>query len=198
MTVPLPTKEHLDWADREVGVIIHLDMPVFEPEYHFREQWGYTPSVDRFAPLELDTDQWLETAAKAGTKYAVLTAKHCSGFCLWPTKAHDYHVGNSPWKKGDGDVVGDVLEVKFDKPEKVTHAVIMEDIRQGENVLSYTLESFTGKEWLELTRGSCIGHKRIERFPETMCQAFRLRCLETKATPRFRSLELFCKAQRVV
>ena len=105
----LPTKEHAAWADAETGVLIHFDMPVFEPSYSFRDQWGYTPSTEKFNPTDLNTDQWLETASKAGAKYAVLTTKHCSGFCLWPTKAHDYHIGNSPWKNGNGDVVGDFI-----------------------------------------------------------------------------------------
>ena len=430
----LPTKEHAAWADAETGVLIHFDMPVFEPSYSFRDQWGYTPSTEKFNPTDLNTDQWLETASKAGAKYAVLTTKHCSGFCLWPTKAHDYHIGNSPWKNGNGDVVGDfirscakfnikpgfyyssvtnaylnvdnpgfvrsgireeqerynriveqqltelwsnygklfeiwfdggylskergggdvlsllkklqpdavvfqgpesskplrwvgnehghapypcwgtndfisdsdgvharkdlcgnpygriwcpaeadtpirsrakafqcgwfwkegedhlvvpveelveyycdtvgrncnllmgmvidkrglcpdkdaenfaefgrevnrlfghpfaktsgegdVLEIKLDRPEKITHAVIMEDISQGEKVLSYKLEAFDGKAWIELSEGSCIGHKRIERLPETICRSFRIRCLKTKGTPIFRSVELFNSSSR--
>ena len=43
----------------------------------------------------LDTDQWVRTAVAAGARYALLTAKHGTGFCLWPTKVHDYHVGNA-------------------------------------------------------------------------------------------------------
>lgn len=428
-SIALPSKPHLEWADCEVGVIIHLDMPVFEPEYKFREQWGYTPPPERFNPSELNTEQWLETASRAGAKYAVLTAKHCSGFCLWPTKAHDYHVGNSSWRSGNGDIVGEfirscekygikpglyyssvcnaylnvdnpglvrsgnpaeqadynriveqqlaelwgnygklfeiwfdggylseekggvnvipllkrlqpdavvfqgpenanalrwvgnehghapypcwgtndfisdsdgindrkdlcgkpsgriwcpaeadtpnrrrdkafqngwfwkegedrlvipaaelveyycntvgrncnlllgmvidnrglcpdedstqfakfgrqiddmfghpcaktsgegnVLEIKFDKPEKITHAVIMEDIVHGENILSYALEAFEDNKWITLTSGSCVGHKRIERFPETTCRRFRIRCLKTKHLPVIRALYLF-------
>jgi alpha-L-fucosidase len=96
------------WADAEIGVLIHLDMPVFKPEYDFRK-WGTHPAAEIFNPAELNTDQWLETAQKLGATYAVLVAKHCSGFSLWPTEAHDYSVKQSPWKDGKGDIVGDFI-----------------------------------------------------------------------------------------
>ena len=44
-----------------------------------------------------------------GAKYAVLVAKHCSGFSLWPTDAHDYSIKQSPWKNGEGDIVADFI-----------------------------------------------------------------------------------------
>ena len=44
---------------------------------------------------QLDVDQWIQIARPAGIKYAVLTAKHAAGFCLWPTKYTDYNVRNS-------------------------------------------------------------------------------------------------------
>jgi alpha-L-fucosidase len=103
----LPTAQQRAWGDAELGVIIHLDLQVFERGYEFREQWGYTPSPSVFNPAELDTDQWIEAAVAAGAKYAVLVAKHCSGFSLWPTKAHDYSVASSPWRDGKGDIVRD-------------------------------------------------------------------------------------------
>ena len=105
----VPTKSQIEWADAEIGVLIHLDMQVFEPGYDFRENWNYHPSLSLFNPKELDTDQWVKAALAAGAKYAVLVAKHCSGFSLWPTKAHDYSVKNTPWRNGEGDIVHDFI-----------------------------------------------------------------------------------------
>lgn len=104
-----PTKAHTAWADSETGVLIHFDMPVFEPEYNFRKDWNYHPDLSIFNPKELDTDQWIEAAKAAGATYAVLVAKHCSGFSLWPTKAHPYSVRNTPWRDGQGDIVKDFV-----------------------------------------------------------------------------------------
>jgi alpha-L-fucosidase len=105
----LPTAAHMRWADSEVGVLIHFDMPVFEPGYNFRKDWNYYPDLSVFNPKELDTDQWIRAAKAAGATYAVLVAKHCSGFSLWPTKAHSYSVKNTPWRNGQGDIVRDFV-----------------------------------------------------------------------------------------
>jgi alpha-L-fucosidase len=105
----LPSKAQLKWADSEIGVLIHFDMPVFEPEYDFRKDWNYHPDVSVFNPRQLDTDQWIKAAKDAGATYAVLVAKHCSGFSLWPTKAHPYSVKSTPWRNGKGDIVKDFI-----------------------------------------------------------------------------------------
>jgi alpha-L-fucosidase len=105
----LPTPSQLAWADAEIGVIIHFDLQVFEASYEFRKRWGDSPDPKIFNPRDLDTDQWIRTAKSAGATYAVLVAKHCSGFSLWPTKAHDYSVASSPWRNGQGDIVGDFV-----------------------------------------------------------------------------------------
>ena len=108
-SIVLPTQEQKLWTDLEVGVLIDLDILTFEPEYNHRKQRGYTPPAEKFAPMRLDTDQWIRSAQAAGAKYAVLVAKHCSGFCLWPTDAYGYSVRQSPWKNGKGDIVGDFI-----------------------------------------------------------------------------------------
>ncbi|GIN72498.1 hypothetical protein J14TS2_29730 [Bacillus sp. J14TS2] len=105
-----PTKEQLQWADAEMGVLIHYDIQVFEPSYQWRGKWGYQPDSTIFNPSHLNTDQWIRTAKEAGAKYAILVAKHCSGFCLWPTHAHEYSIKNSPWREGTGDIVRDFIE----------------------------------------------------------------------------------------
>ena len=103
-----PNKIQQNWADAEIGVLIHFDMQVYEPDYNWRK-YGSHPDPDTFNPVDLDTDQWLEAASKLGAKYAVLVAKHGSGFSLWPTEAHDYSVKNSSWRDGKGDIVADFV-----------------------------------------------------------------------------------------
>jgi alpha-L-fucosidase len=105
----IPSKAQVKWADAEIGVLIHFDMPVFEPGYDFRKDWNYHPDLSIFNPADLDTDQWIRSAKAAGATYAVLVAKHCSGFSLWPTKAHPYSVKNTPWRNGKGDIVKDFI-----------------------------------------------------------------------------------------
>ena len=103
-----PNKVQQDWAEAEVGVMFHFDMQVYVPEYNWRE-YGSHPDAATFNPVDLDTDQWMEAASRMGAKYAVLVAKHGSGFSLWPTEAHEYSIKNSPWKDGKGDIVADFV-----------------------------------------------------------------------------------------
>jgi alpha-L-fucosidase len=108
-TIVTPTAKQAEWANCEIGVLIHFDMPVFRPEYNWTK-YGTHPDASVFNPTKLNTDQWLATAKKLGAKYAVLVAKHCSGFSLWPTKAHEYSIKHSPWKNGKGDIVADFVK----------------------------------------------------------------------------------------
>ena len=104
-----PTRVQQIWANAEVGAMFHLDVQVFEPGYEWRKTRDYQPDASVFNPKELDTDQWIRAAKSAGATYAVLVAKHCSGFSLWPTKAHEYSVKNTPWRNGQGDIVKDFV-----------------------------------------------------------------------------------------
>lgn len=73
------------------GMFIHFGMSTFEGEEVSK---GDKPST-LYAPDKLDVDQWVSVARDAGMKYAVLTAKHVAGHCLWPSQRTDYHVGTS-------------------------------------------------------------------------------------------------------
>ncbi len=109
-SVVLPTKRQVEWSDKEIGVIIHLDINIFAPETFDYSKKETLPPLSAFNPSRLNTDQWILAAKKAGAKYAVLTAKHGTGFCLWKTKVHDYHVGNTPLRGGGADVVADFIK----------------------------------------------------------------------------------------
>jgi Alpha-L-fucosidase len=107
-----PTVSQLEWADMELGVIIHYLMDIYNPGYTGFKTNGVRehmpPSI--FNPIKLDTDQWIASAAAMGAKYAVFVANHCTGFSLWQTKVNDYSVASSPWKNGKGDILADFIK----------------------------------------------------------------------------------------
>ncbi len=60
-----------------------------------------------FNPDLLDARQWARSAKAAGMKYAVLTAKHHEGFCLFDSAYTDYKSTNTPYGK---DIVKEYAE----------------------------------------------------------------------------------------
>lgn len=104
-TAILPTKDQVAWADAEIGVIIHLDINIYAPGTFDYDNPKTLPDVNAFNPSKLNTDQWIRTAKAAGAKYAVLTVKHGTGFCLWPSRVNDYNVGHTRWGNGKNDIL---------------------------------------------------------------------------------------------
>ncbi len=109
-TLPQPTPAQVAWQDMELGMFVHFDLFTWHPLYDFRS-WQHVPKPDDFQPAKLDTDQWMEAAVGFGAKYAVLTTRHCQGFCLWPTdvKGYTHSVKHTSWGGGKRDVVGDFV-----------------------------------------------------------------------------------------
>lgn len=56
----------------------------------------YEPFFHEFNPVDYDPKQWARAAKEAGMKYAVLTAKHHDGFCLFDSALTDYKATNTP------------------------------------------------------------------------------------------------------
>jgi alpha-L-fucosidase len=79
------------WEALAYGMFIHFGMSTYDYDEYSK---GDKPATT-YNPTKLDVDQWISVARDAGMKYAVLTMKHVAGFCLWPSRHTDYHVGNS-------------------------------------------------------------------------------------------------------
>ena len=68
---------------------------------------AYLPFFDEFAGADFDPRAWARAAKEAGMRYAVLTAKHHDGFCLFDSRLTDFKSTNTPCGK---DIVREFLE----------------------------------------------------------------------------------------
>ncbi|MEN9907095.1 MAG: hypothetical protein RLZZ540_236 [Bacteroidota bacterium] len=103
---PIPTENQMNWQEMEYYAFVHLSVNTYTDM-----AWGFgneDPKI--FNPTELDCRQWARIAKEAGMKGIIITAKHHSGFCLWPSKYTEYSVKNSPWKNGKGDIVREMAD----------------------------------------------------------------------------------------
>jgi len=96
----LPTRA-ADATGLKYGLYIHFGMDTFR---HTGEK-GQLP-VERFAPASVNVKAWAHTAKEAGMTFAVMTAKHESGFCLWDSKDYGYDIAHSPYK---GELLADFI-----------------------------------------------------------------------------------------
>lgn len=71
------------------------------------DERDYLPFFDEFNPTDYNPTEWAKLAKKAGMKYAVLTAKHHDGFCLFDSKLTDFKSTNTKCKR---DLVREYLE----------------------------------------------------------------------------------------
>lgn len=95
-------KRVAEWEKLRLGAFVHFNDNTF-----LEQELSKNTSTQLFNPGEIDFDAMMSAFQKAGIKYAVLTARHTSGFCLWDSKTTTFDVANSPYKK---DVVRQFVE----------------------------------------------------------------------------------------
>ncbi|MBR1406412.1 MAG: alpha-L-fucosidase [Bacteroidales bacterium] len=97
----VPTPAQVRWQQMETNMFVH-----FGPNTFSGKEWGDgTEAEDMFNPSAMDCRQWAATAAAAGFKGIIITAKHHDGFCLWPNPVSTHTVAQSKWMDGKGDVL---------------------------------------------------------------------------------------------
>lgn len=103
---PVPTENQMRWQDMEYYSFVHFSLNTYTDQ-----SWGYgNEDIKLFNPTKADCRQWARICKEAGMKGIIITAKHHSGFCLWPSKYTEYSVKNAPWKNGKGDMVRDMAD----------------------------------------------------------------------------------------
>jgi len=79
------------YEELQFGVSYHFSMNTFTGNDY---ETGGVPATT-YNPTKLDVRQWIRVAHDLGARYAVLTAKHMCGFCLWDSEEYDYDVAAS-------------------------------------------------------------------------------------------------------
>ncbi len=90
------------WTQDRFGMFIHWGIYALPA----RHEWvkhnermtneEYQKYFEHFDPDLYNPKEWAKKAKQAGMKYAVITAKHHDGFCLFDSKYTDYKATNTP------------------------------------------------------------------------------------------------------
>jgi len=99
-----PSAPQQAWQDLSLGMFIHFAPNTWQDQ----EYDDLSTPLSAINPDKLDTDQWVDAAARMGANYIVFVAKHVGGFCMWQTETTDYGIKNTAWRGGKGDVVADL------------------------------------------------------------------------------------------
>ena len=86
---------------------------------------------------------------------------------------------------------GTVVELALPRPALINHVVLMEDYREGERVREYAVDGLSEGQWKELSQGTSVGRKKIDRFRPEQVSRLRLRVTKSAAEPIIRRLAVF-------
>jgi len=82
------------WENLRFGAFVHFNDNTF-----METELSKNTDPEKFNPHSIDFEGMMETFQKAGIKYAVLTTRHTSGFCLWDSEVTNFDVASSLYPK---------------------------------------------------------------------------------------------------
>ena len=99
-----PSPGNTEWFVHDrFGMFIHFGLYAVPARHEWVQATeeimpeDYQKYFDHFDPDLFDAKDWARRAKAAGMKYAVLTAKHHDGFCLFDSKFTEYKITNTPF-----------------------------------------------------------------------------------------------------
>src|SRR5687767_6677664 len=115
---PAETPEERDarmkwWREARFGMFIHWGLYAIPAgEWGNRKNHGewimetaqipvdrYEQFLGQFNPVKFDARDWARMAKDAGMRYVVITTKHHDGFALYDSRASEYDVMATPFKR---------------------------------------------------------------------------------------------------
>ncbi|MDR3707738.1 MAG: alpha-L-fucosidase [Capsulimonadaceae bacterium] len=158
--VPVPSVEQLAFQDLELGLFIHYGMTTYTGE---SAPNGQEP-VSTFAPENVDCDDWVTLAQEMGARFAVFTARHEEGFCLWPTSTTAYSIAHSAYRGGKADLVREFVDAC--RCKGITPCLYHPSYMDGHHLFAPEDDRRWHKAWFESTNLRLASNKRFEEFLE--------------------------------
>ncbi|NLI00450.1 MAG: alpha-L-fucosidase [Chthonomonadales bacterium] len=97
---------------------------------------------------------------------------------------------NTHWSPGPERLHG-TLEVDLQRPASVGTLMMQEQIAEGQRVEAYEVEGRVAGEWRPISKGTTIGHKKLDRIERAVVDAVRLRITAALAPPLIRRFGAF-------
>lgn len=103
------------FRDAGLGLFIHwgpnsqMGTEISWPLYNASDDYikKYYALAETFNPTRFDPGEWARLAKLAGMEYAVFTAKHHDGFCMFDTDYSDFKITKTPYGK---DIAAQIAE----------------------------------------------------------------------------------------
>jgi alpha-L-fucosidase len=86
---------------------------------------------------------------------------------------------------------GTTLELRLSGAQAVNHFIIQENIRHGERVRRYEIQAEVDGEWVTVSEGTCIGHKRIQKVQSVSTEKIRLIILDAVSKPQIKHFGVY-------
>ncbi len=137
-----------------------------------------TPNRDGLIPAE-DAKRLAEFGREMRRRFGKSLAEY-------PSKQRPFSA-NLPETRASNQTIS----IKLKGATRLDHAILMEEIAEGERVREYKLEGLSNGRWVLLGAGTAIGHKRIHPLAPQELEAVRLVITKSSGAPRIRSFALF-------
>lgn len=156
---PKQKKERMQWWTQDrFGMFIHwglYSMPArheWVKRYEHLTNKEYEKYFQLFNPDLYNPIKWAKMAKQAGMKYAVITAKHHEGFCLFDSKFTEYKATNTPVGK---DLLKEWVEAYRAEGLKVGFYYSLLDWHHPHYTIdrNHPQSASSDEEYLELNRG---------------------------------------------
>jgi alpha-L-fucosidase len=103
----------------------------------------YEEMAKEFNPVQFRAEDWVKLASEAGMKYMIITAKHCDGFAMFPSKVTRYNIYD--WTK-----------FKRDPLKELENACIKNNLKLG----------FYYSHWWDWHEANALGLPNTWDFPD--------------------------------